>query len=166
MLFLYRLCPDHILSTKQLRHALQLVVKKHLSLRTALNFDTQINLLMQRIISLNNDDDDDDDKQSFTFIESIFTTDEQLTHIIHNEKHNAHLFDLAQGLIFRCHLVYYQSISSNDMLRHNDVVIFNFHHAMFDVPSMTIFLDDLHHAYTTSQLTNDDDNTLRYLDCK
>ena len=163
MPFLYRLSRHHTLSIKQLRHALHLIVTKNLSLRTALVFDIQKNLLMQNIIS----SDDDDDKQLFTFIESTFTTDEQLIHIMYNEKHNVHLFDLAQGLVFRCHLVYHQQISSNDILCHNDAIIFNFHHALFDVPSMNIFLHDLHQAYTTDQLTNNDDTTiLHYLDCK
>src|SRR5271170_7069300 len=54
MPFLYRFLPTHTLSIKQLRQALQLLVTKHLSLRTALIFDTEKNLLMQQIIDLNN----------------------------------------------------------------------------------------------------------------
>ena len=45
----------HTLSIKQLRHALQLIVTKHLSLRTSLIFDTENNRLMQRIIDSNDD---------------------------------------------------------------------------------------------------------------
>src|SRR4051812_30092458 len=93
MPFLYRLHPHDTLSATQLRHALNLVLTKHLSLRTALIFDKQKNLLMQRVIA-----SDDATKQLFTFIENTFDTDEQLTHIMHNEKRHAHLFDLAQGL--------------------------------------------------------------------
>jgi hypothetical protein len=116
---------------------------------------------MQQIIHFN-----DDNKKMFTFIESTFETDEQLTNIMHNEKCNSHLFDLAQGLVFRCHIVYYKEISSNDLLSDKDAIIFNFHHALFDFPSMNMFIHDLDRAYTTSRLTTDDDTILRYLDCE
>jgi hypothetical protein len=161
MPFLYRLYPEHTLSIKQLRDALQLIVTKHLSLRTSIIFNTEINRLMQRII-----DSGDTKKQPFTFIESTFETDEQLIHIMYDEKRNAQLFDLAQGLVFRCHLLHHKQISSNDLLTDNDVIIFNFHHAMFDYPSMNVFLHDLDQVYKTGQLSRDDDNVLRYLDCK
>ncbi|CAF4058212.1 unnamed protein product, partial [Adineta steineri] len=74
------------------------------------------------------------------------------------------LFDLAQGLVFRCHIIYYKQISSHHLLSHKDVLIFNFHHALFDFPSMKIFLHDLNQAYTTGQLLYDDNTNLRYLD--
>ena len=158
MPFIYRLYPNHTLSTKQLSHALQLIISKHQSLRTTLLFDTDKNLLMQRIIDSNN--------KLFTFIESVFETDEQLTNIMHDERGNSHHFDLAHGLVFRCHIVYYKQIPSNNLLSNKDVLIFNFHHALFDFPSMNIFLDDLNQAYTTGQLPITDNTTLRYLDCK
>ena len=85
---------------------------------------------------------------------------------MYNEKCNSQLFDLSQGLVFRCHLVYHKQISSNHLLTDKDAVIFNFHHALFDFPSMKVFLHDLNQAYTTGQLTNDDDTALRYLDCE
>jgi hypothetical protein len=111
-------------------------------------------------------DFNDGNKQLFTFIESTFNTDEQLTDIKHNEKGNSQLFDLAQGLVFRCHLVYHKQISSNDLLCDKDIIIFNFHHALFDFPSMDVFLHDLDQAYETGQLSANDDIALRYIDCK
>ena len=164
MPFIYRLTSHHTLSIKQLRHALHLLLVKHLSLRTALIFDERKNLLIQRVIDF--DDDDDDPKQLFTFIQSIFETDEQLTHIMYEEKRNARLFDLAQGLVFRCHIVHYKQIPSNDLLTDQDAIIFNFHHALFDLPSMDVFLRDLDQAYSTGQLSSDNDIPLRYLDCE
>jgi hypothetical protein len=161
MPFLFRLSPKHILSIKQLYHGLELIVAKHLSLRTSLIFNAEKNELMQRILDFNNND-----KQWFTYIESTYETDEQLRDIMHNEKRNSELFDLAQGHVFRCHLVYYKEISSNDLLSDKDAIIFNFHHALFDFPSMDVFLHDLSEAYTTGQLTTNDDTVLRYLDCK
>ena len=116
---------------------------------------------MQSINGMN-----DNNRQLFTFIESTYTTHEQLSHILHEEKYNPQLFNLAQGLVFRCHLVYYKQISSNHLLSDKDLLIFNFHHALFDFPSMNIFLHDLNQAYTTGQLLYDDNTNLRYLDCK
>ncbi|CAF4352189.1 unnamed protein product, partial [Adineta steineri] len=100
----------------------------------------------------------------FPVIESTYETDEQLNEILHDEKRNPRLFDLAQGLVFRCHVIYHKQISSNDLLSKKDVVIFNFHHALFDFPSMKVFHHDLNRAYTTGQLLYDDSTNLRYLD--
>jgi hypothetical protein len=161
MPFLYHLYPGNTLSTTQLRHTLQLIVSKHQSLRTSIVFIKETNSLIQRIIDLN-----DNNNRLFTFIESIFETDEQLNEIVFDETRNSQLFNLAQGLVFRCHIVYYKQISSNTLLSDKDVVIFNFHHAFFDFPSTDVFLHDLSQAYSTGQLTTNDDTTLRYVDCK
>ena len=162
--FLFHLRPHHTLSVTRLQHALHLIIIKHLALRTSLIFDTNNNQLIQRINHPHHDDGDN--KRLFTFIQSTFDTNEQLTHIMHNEKSNAQLFHLAQGLVFRCHLVHHKGLPNNDLLCDQDAIIFNFHHAAFDFPSMNIFLDDLHQAYTTGQLPTDDHTTLRYLDCE
>ena len=162
MPFLFHLHPHHTLSITRLHHALHLIIIKHLALRTSLIFDTNNNQLIQRI----NYPHHDKNKQLFTFIQSTFNTNEQLTHIMHTEKSDAQLFDLAQGLVFRCHLVHHRGLPNNDLLCNRDAIIFNFHHAAFDFPSMNIFLADLHQAYTTQQLSTDDHTTLRYLDCK
>jgi hypothetical protein len=116
---------------------------------------------MQRII-----DSNDSTKQLFTFTQSTFNTNEQLVNIMHDEKRNSQLFNLAEGLVLRCHLVHQKQISSNDLLTDKDVIIFNFHHASFYFPSMNVFLHDLDEAYKTGQLTTDDTTTLRYLDCE
>ncbi|CAF3842764.1 unnamed protein product, partial [Adineta steineri] len=159
MPFVYRLQSGHSLSIKQLHQALQLTIKKHPSLHTSLIFDAEMNLLIQRAITRK-----DNCTDMFSFIETTYETDEQLNEILHNEKRNPHLFDLARGLVFRCHIIYYKQISSNDLLSHKDVLIFNFHHAQFDFPSMEVFLRDLNQAYTTGQLLYDDNTGLRYLD--
>ncbi|CAF1570895.1 unnamed protein product, partial [Adineta steineri] len=159
MLFVYRLTNQHSLSKQQLRNAFNLVLIKHQSLHTSLFFDTEKNLVMQRIIDMN-----DNSRQIFTFIESAYETDEQLNAIIENEKCNPDLFDLAQGIVFRCHIIYYQQISSNNILSDKDIITFNFHHAFFDYPSMDIFLHDLDRAYKIDELTTDNATTLRYID--
>jgi hypothetical protein len=116
---------------------------------------------MQRIIDFNNDK-----MQLFTFIESTFETDKQLIDILHNEKRNSQIFNLTEGLVFRCHLVHYKRTLSNDLLTDNDAIVFNFHHALFDFPSINIFLNDLDQVHKTGQLPREEDNALRYLDCK
>jgi NRPS condensation-like uncharacterized protein len=161
MPLLYWLSPQHTLSMRQFHQSLQLLVAKHQSLRTSLTFDTEKNLLMQRIIDVNTENN-----PLFTFVESVFETDEQLNDIMYDEKQNSRLFDLAKGLVFRCHVLYYKEISATGVLSDKDVLIFNFHHALFDFPSMNVFLDDLNQAYTTGQLTIDNDTALRYLDCE
>jgi NRPS condensation-like uncharacterized protein len=160
MPFLYRLLSQHTLSIKQLLYALQLIVIKHQSLRTSLVFDKENNRLMQQIIDRN------DNNKLFALIESTFETDDQLNEIMHDEKRNSQHFDLAEGPVFRCHLVFHKQISSNDLLCDKDAIIFNFHHALFDFPSMNVFLHDLNEAYTTGQLPKNDETVLRYLDCK
>ncbi|CAF4176073.1 unnamed protein product, partial [Adineta steineri] len=159
MPFVYRLQPGHTLSIKQLHHALHLTVNKHPSLHTSLHFDIEKNLLMQRVIT-----HEDRHNNMFSILETTYETDEQLNGILHDEKSNPHLFDHARGLVFRCHIIYYKQISSNHLLSHKDLLIFNFHHALFDFPSMHIFLHDLNQAYTTGQLLHDDNTNLRYLD--
>ena len=138
MPFVYRLSSSYTLSIKQLHHALQLVITKHQSLRTSLNFDADNNQLVQRIIELN-----DSSERLFAFMESTFETDQQLYETMHDEKRNSQHFDLAHGLVFRCHLIYHKQISANDLLQDKDVIVFNFHHALFDFPSMNVFLHDL-----------------------
>jgi NRPS condensation-like uncharacterized protein len=159
MPFLYRLSSKHTLSVQKLLHALHLIVIKHQSLRTSLVFDKENNRLIQQTI-------DFDDSNMFAFIESTFETDDQLNEIMHDEKRNPQHFDLSHGQVFRYHLVFHKQISSNDLLCDKDAIIFNFHHALFDFPSMNVFLDDLNQAYTTGQLPTNDEITFRYLDCK
>ncbi|CAF3926430.1 unnamed protein product, partial [Adineta steineri] len=161
MPFVHRLQSSHTLSVKQLHQALQLTIDKHLSLRSSLIFDTETNVLIQRVIT---HEDKNKNNNMFSIIRTTYETDEQLNEILHDEKRNPHLFNLAQGLVFRCHLVYYKQISSNHLLSDKDLLIFNFHHALFDFPSMDIFLHDLNQAYTTGQLLYDDNTLLRYID--
>ncbi|CAF1581740.1 unnamed protein product, partial [Adineta steineri] len=104
--------------------------------------------------------------EMFIITESTYETQEQLNVTIENEKCNSQLFDLVQGLVFRCHIIYYKQISSNNILSDKDIIIFNFHHAFFDYSSMKLFLHDLDQAYKTSQLTTDNATTLRYIDCQ
>ena len=162
MPFVYRICPGDVLSTTRLLQALHKVIIKHPSLRTSLIFDTQTNMLMQRIIEWN----DNPNSDLFSFTESIYETDQQLSSTMYDEQTNSQHFDLSHGQVFRCHIVYYKQIPSDHLLSDQDLIIFNFHHALFDLSSMDVFLHDLNQAYTTNQLPTDDNTQLRYLDCK
>jgi hypothetical protein len=162
MPFLYRLLPNYTLSIQHLRHALQLIINKHQSLRTSLIFKEDNNLIMQRI----NHPKDNNTHPLFTFIQSFFETDHQLNNIMHDERSNSQYFNLTQGLVFRCHILYYKQISKNHLLSHQDALIFNFHHALFDFPSMDVFINDLSQAYETGQLIFDKDTIVQYLDCE
>ncbi|CAF1356518.1 unnamed protein product [Adineta steineri] len=83
---------------------------------------------------------------------------------MYDEKCNSQIYHLDQGLVFRCHILYYKQISSNNLLCDKDRIIFNFHHVLFDFPSMKIFLHDLNQAYMTNQLPINHNTDLRYLD--
>jgi hypothetical protein len=161
MPFVYHVSPDHTLSVKQLRQAIQLVINKHQSLRTCLVFNTEKNILMQQLTDLN----DNCSSKFFTFIESVFEKTEELHSIMQDERGNPQHFDLTHGPVFRCHVLYYKQMSADDLLRERDGFIFNFHHALFDLLSIDIFLTDLNKAYTTNELPINDDTTLRYIDC-
>ncbi|CAF1483881.1 unnamed protein product, partial [Adineta steineri] len=157
--FVYRLYSNNTVSIRQLRYALELTVFNHESLHTSLVFDTENKILMQQVIIKK-----EHNNNFFPVMESTYETDEQLNEVLHDEKRNPHLFDLGQGRVFRCHIIYYKQISLNDLLSDKDLLIFNFHHALFDFASINIFLHDLNQAYTTSQLSNNDNTNLRYLD--
>ncbi|CAF1195321.1 unnamed protein product [Adineta steineri] len=146
MPFLHRLSSGGTLSISKLRQALQHVLIKHSALRTSLYFDTNKNILMQKII------DHTDNKELFTFIESTFETDEDLNKIMHNERGNPNNFNLLTDVVCRCHVVYYKNISQKGIIFEKDVLIFNFHHALSDFPSMKMFRQDLDYAVTEQQM--------------
>ena len=148
------------LSAKRLRHAMELVVLKHAILHSALYFDNDKQELMQRIVA------HEENEELFPCVESRFVNkDEDLMKIMHDERGNPFHFNLERGIVCRLHIVRDNS-SENDELMSGDSIIFNFHHAQFDFPSMIVFHRDLIKAYTTGQLNIDSDNELRYLDCK
>ncbi|CAF0805490.1 unnamed protein product [Adineta ricciae] len=160
MPFLHRISSNGFLLASRLHQAIQLVIRKHQALRTALYFDTEKNTLIQHVKELNNINHD----ELFTFVESTFETNEDLLKIMHNERGNPNYFNLSKGIVCRCHIVYYKEICRNGMISDKDAIIFNFHHALFDFPSMNIFHRDLDQAYTNGHLENDQSTTLRYID--
>ncbi len=158
MAFVYRI-ESGTLSILRLRHALQLVVMKHQALRTAFHFDSNKQQLMQRIIKPT------ENEELFTFVDSEFeTSNELLSAIMDDEQGNSLHFDLARGLVCRLHVI--RQGSNSNSLRTGDIIIFNFHHAIFDFHSMAVFQRDLSRAYETGHLELNNERELRYLDCK
>jgi hypothetical protein len=153
--FVYRLDRGCTLSVTRLYNSIELILKKHETLRTSVIFDREKNCLMQHVNQFN--------VKLFSFISSIFETDEELNDLIKDEQTNSKHFNLVEGFVFRCHFIYFKQISSNDVISDKDFIIFNFHEAAFDLSSMNIFVKDLNEGYTNGQLTVND---LRYLDCK
>ncbi|CAF1355214.1 unnamed protein product [Adineta steineri] len=139
MPFLYRLHSQHTLSTRQLHHALQLILTKH----QLFSIMKQINLYNELLISM-------------IILENYL----HLLKVLSKQMNNFILV----CLVFRCHILYYKQISSNNLLCDKDRIIFNFHHVLFDFPSMKIFLHDLNQAYMTNQLPINHNTDLRYLD--
>ena len=162
MPFIYRLDYGSVLSIEKLRHALQLIIMKRESLRTSLYFNSETNQLMQRALDFH-----ENQHKLFRLVQSTFQDENHIELIMHNEKRNSQLFDLSEGRVFRCHILRRMPITkNNDILSHKDGVIFNFHHGLFDSPSMDVFLHDLNEAYTTGVLCSGGTSQLRYIDCK
>jgi hypothetical protein len=154
--FVYRLDRGCTLSVEQLYNSIELILKKHETLRTSVIFDREKNCLMQHVNQFN--------VKLFSFISSIFQTDEELNDLIKDEQTNSKHFNLVEGFVFRCHFIYYKQINLNDVICDKDLIIFNFHEASFDLSSMNIFVKDLNEGYINSQLSVYD--LIRYLDCK
>ncbi|CAF4066371.1 unnamed protein product, partial [Rotaria magnacalcarata] len=156
MPFLYHI-ESGTMSIVRLRHALQLVVKKHQALRTALFFDSDKKQLMQRIVEAR------ENEELFAFCDSeVGTDDKLLMKIMYDERGNPFHFDLTSGRVCRLHVV--RRNSNRNSLQKGDAIIFNFHHAIFDFPSMLVFQSELDRAYTTGQLELNDESELRYID--
>ncbi|CAF3410977.1 unnamed protein product [Rotaria sp. Silwood1] len=143
------------LSIQRLRQALSLVISKHHTLRTMLQFHDDC--LWQRILPVA--------EQNFEFNESFILNDEELTAIIINEEINRSLFDTEQGRNVRLHIVRRHSDNEKkDKLVSNDIIILNFHHSAFDGSSIKPFFTDFADAYRNQELAPFDSNTMTYLD--
>ncbi|CAF4145288.1 unnamed protein product, partial [Adineta steineri] len=141
---------SHVVLSR-LRSSLQLVIEKHASLRSSfyMSHDQQ-NKLIQYICPLTSIDE--------IVVESWIKNDDDLFKIIADEETNQFHLDISKGRVFRCHLIRYFDHSSDDVL------IFKFHHLVFDGTSETLFFNDLHEAYMTGQLAIVPNDTITYLD--
>ncbi|CAF1212938.1 unnamed protein product, partial [Didymodactylos carnosus] len=149
-------------SIEKLRHSLLLVIEKHSPLRTALKYDQNEECLMQTIKPMTFGHD------LYKFQISKIRSREELENILFDEETNETYFDLANGIVFRCHIIRMMSeIDDDDDLaassaRMNDYILFNFHHVAFDGYSTELFQDELHLAYSNDTL--DFERSLQYID--
>ena len=150
--FLYHLKHGQ-LSFPRLLQTFSMLADKHSILRTSLKYDQQKQYLKQ-IINQN---------FNYSLQETTIENNDQLQEIIQNEATSNNIFDLMNGKVFRCHLIYKQRRSNDEkMLKENDMILFNIHHSAFDGASMEIFIHDFQQAYTNGELERE--NELTYLD--
>ncbi|CAF4280276.1 unnamed protein product, partial [Adineta steineri] len=93
----------------------------------------------------------------------------ELRDIIYQTTTNPNLFDLSTGRVFHAEILRYQTSSNennnNECITNSDVLLIATHHAAFDRASHSIFFNDLCLAYNTNAiLTEDDDESLQYID--
>ena len=125
----------------RLRSSVELLVENHASLRTSLQMsDDNQSELYQRTLTSNSIE--------VPFVESWIDNDDDLSKIIIDEETNRSHFDLIQGRVFRTHLVRYRE-------RNNEqIILFNFHHSIFDGTSEVLFLKDLHQVYANGKVAD------------
>jgi surfactin family lipopeptide synthetase A len=139
------------LVTSRLQSSLQLLVEKHASLRTCLQMsDDDQSELRQRVLSSNS--------IAVPLVESWIDNNDDLYNIITDEETNRSHFDLVQGHVFRTHVIRYHKPNNESM------ILFNFHHSIFDGTSEVLFLNDLRQAYATEELINVTNDECTYLD--
>ena len=149
--------PDSLVSLQCLKQALILLINKHMILRTCLTMTSDGTSLKQRVMPY------DDKSNSLVQVSRINTVDE-LEDIILNEKMNRNHFDLTTGRVFRCHAIYRSKQGQEDLLVNGDVLLFSFHHMIFDNSSEEIFLNDLKRAYATGMLDTNKKEIPTYID--
>ncbi|CAF4565110.1 unnamed protein product [Rotaria socialis] len=159
MSFPYRIAPGSSIQIKQLRKALQIIILKHESLRTAIFFDSNDNILMQKIVDATNPNN-----QLFEFVESQYTSEEELNSIMHDERGNPKHFNVSIGRVCRCRIARHKENFNEDCLQGGDLLVFTIHHSLFDFPSLKVFLSDLSEAYITRRLPSHNEISLRYID--
>jgi NRPS condensation-like uncharacterized protein len=143
--------PGSSLSLQRLNRALALLVNKDPTLRTRLTATSDgSSRLQQCVVPF-----DDIKINSFVQVSKIESADEET-----NRTH----FDLTTGRIFGCHAIRRSNEYDEDLLTVGDMLLFNFHHAIFDHFSESIFLADLREAYSTSSLDGNDDHAPIYID--
>ncbi|CAF3340149.1 unnamed protein product [Rotaria sp. Silwood2] len=154
-LLIYKLISSTSLSTHRLRHALTLVMGKHSILRTALIYDHD--KLIEKVLPKSDD--------LFDLDTTHLIDNNHLKKILYNEETNRSLFDLEQGRVFRCHILYRSLQEDNDKnLKQDDIIIFNFHHVAIDLTSIKIFIDDLRQALKEQKLLNNNEDNITYID--
>ncbi|CAF1481617.1 unnamed protein product [Adineta ricciae] len=154
-LLIYKLSSNTTFSLDRLRHALALIVEKHVILCTALIYGQDG--LIQKILPIS--------ENLYNFEVTNIVNDIHLKQILYDEETNRSLFDLEKGRVFRCHILCHSSNNDDgSSLKQNDIILFNFHHIAFDGSSIQIFINDLRQALITSELHYNYEDNITYLD--
>ena len=144
------------LSIHRLHQALELIVTKHVTLRTALIYDED--KLIQKALPISDD--------IYNIEVTYVTNDTHLKEILYDEETNRSLFDLEQGQVFRCHILRHSSNNEDDSnLYQNDIIIFNSHHMATDGSSN----DNIHQRSSIKlsqqqELPYNNEDNITYLD--
>ena len=89
-------------------------------------------------------------------------TIKELEIILQDEETNPAHFHLNAGRVFRCRVIQRSQPTDKDLLMDGDILLFNFHHAIFDYSSKSIFLTDLKQAYSIGMLDHHVPNYIDY----
>lgn len=134
---LYRLSSitNNYISINQINQALEVVVRKHNILRTALYLDTNSRLIQDCLdINLINDH-----RKVYGFsIINLLNNDRHINEIINEILNQSNLFDLSKGRVIHCHIIR-QYHSNDDLLTNDDFILFSIYHGVFDGTSTSIF---------------------------
>jgi hypothetical protein len=156
---------DKPVSITRIRRALRAVVAKHSILRTALYLDVDGRLVQHRM----NIDETFDEQEHFGFTVLEVSDDTTIETKLEEICYNYETFNLAKGRVTDFHILrdqycYHSSSQNDDLLTDDDLIIFNFHHSVFDGSSLSIFFRDFCVAYETDCSLPVDDNAFQYID--
>jgi fengycin family lipopeptide synthetase D len=150
------------ISISRLRRALRSLAIKHSTLRTALYFD--INAVVRQKYIDYGDICNDQEQCSVSVVN--FDEHHDNFEAVSGTLSDSPLFDLAKGRVMHCHIFRRKPLESSneDLLISHDIVLFNFHHSMFDGASASIFIPQLQLAYAADQRFTSDEDVFQYID--
>ena len=160
---LYRLASTtNHLSITRLCHAFRAIIAKHNIFRTAIYLDangTIIQHVLDASVII------DDIKANGFSVLNLDNDGRHIDVIINEILKQPDLFDLSKGRVIHCHILRRHSVpNDHNLLAKDDLILFSIHHAVFDGPSISIFIRDLSLAYENYTLAPLNDNTLQYID--
>jgi len=161
------LSKNNYISITRLHQAFQYVIIKHSILRTGLYVDNN-GTIIQHCFNVNTINDEMK-SYGFSIINLQNDNDCEIHKTINEILNDSDLFDLSKGRVINCHIFrHYHSnwySSENDnLLMNDDLILFNIHHSVFDLTSISIFLQDLSRSFETNSSLPIDDDAMQYID--
>lgn len=153
------------MSIHRLHRALEAVIIKHSILSTALRFDSS-GILRQ--YSRNVDNHIDHEQELFGFSVINVQDEDEMNREINRILTTSTMFDMDNGRVLNCHIFRHTHLSHtsshDDVLRPNDVIMFDIHHSVFDGASASIFRRELSSAYENQSPFITNSTQLQYMD--